>query len=256
VHTHPDGTFCGAPVLHLPAIPGDRLWVRESLWVSDCGKYLARQPHIPNDVTRVLHDVVHRETRRWWLAGRYQPTGWDDTDRRYTHPEFNGVVVGWSNRGRRRRNGEWSQAFEQTFCDVDPSIAWRSGSSDAARAILSTYTATFRKHLPAIHMPRWASRIILEVVSVRVERLHAISTKDALAEGTEHWWNELSYKNAKGVGNVWTDLAVRHGWEKVAPDFRGAFGALWTQINGAAAWGRNPWVWRIEFRRVPDVSNG
>ncbi len=75
---------------------------------------------------------------------------------------------------------------------------------------------------PSIHMPRWASRITLEVTSVRVERLHAIDEQDAIREGVED------------AGNA------RH-----------AFRTLWDKINGKrASWATNPWVWRIEFRRV------
>ncbi|BEL80113.1 hypothetical protein SM12BL3_14200 [Serratia marcescens] len=73
---------------------------------------------------------------------------------------------------------------------------------------------------PSIHMPRWASRITLEITAVRVERLQNISEADAIAEGgTEHF-------------NI--------DW----------FGPLWASIYGVDSWNANPWVWVIEFRRV------
>lgn len=79
-------------------------------------------------------------------------------------------------------------------------------------------------------MPRWASRITLEVTGVRVERLQDISEEDASAEGVE------MYDSATGD--------VFYG-----P--RDAFMALWETINGKRApWASNPWVWVIEFRRV------
>ena len=74
---------------------------------------------------------------------------------------------------------------------------------------------------PALFMPRAASRILLEVVSVRVERLQAISEHDAIAEGIEG-----------GVGNP------------VA-----SYRSLWEQINGTGSWSANPWIWAVEFRR-------
>lgn len=100
-----------------------------------------------------------------------------------------------------------------------------------------------------LFMPRWASRITLDVVSVRVERLHDITPEDAAREGVAHWWDSLTYEESKAVGNLWTDIAIAHGWEKTAPDYRGLFGALWTKINGRESWESNPFVWRVEFAR-------
>jgi hypothetical protein len=87
---------------------------------------------------------------------------------------------------------------------------------------------------PSIHMPRWACRIVLEVVSVRVERVQGISRADAKAEGflpSKHSglesWNGQMYGNAEL-----------------------AFAACWRDINGVESWDANPWVWVVEFRRV------
>ena len=88
------------------------------------------------------------------------------------------------------------------------------------------------KTVPAIHMPRWASRITLEVIGVRVERLQEISVADALAEGV----------------NVHPD---HHG--KPRTSFYSpvqAYRDLWGAINGPGSWGANPWVWVVEFRRA------
>lgn len=85
---------------------------------------------------------------------------------------------------------------------------------------------------PGIHMPRWASRITLEIVAVRVERLNDISEADAAAEGIEPMF----------LGD--TDEMKRLG-------ARVAFKSLWESINGAGSWEANPWVWVIEFRRTP-----
>jgi hypothetical protein len=78
---------------------------------------------------------------------------------------------------------------------------------------------------PSIHMPRWASRITLEIVSVRVERLQDISEGDAIAEG---------------VGGDVT----------VTPCFSvDRYRELWESINGPGSWEANPWVWVVEFKR-------
>ena len=88
---------------------------------------------------------------------------------------------------------------------------------------------------PSIHMPRWASRLTLEVVGVRVERLQEIDEADILAEGV------TVDGVAKLTGTPWADMpTLHHAWER-----------LWDSINGdSASWASNPWVWRVEFRRV------
>lgn len=88
---------------------------------------------------------------------------------------------------------------------------------------------------PSIHMPRWASRITLEVTAVRVERLQDISEADARAEG-------ISCTNSHRWGLPET------GMEHNAPTH--AFRTLWESINGADSWDVNPWVWVISFKRV------
>lgn len=87
---------------------------------------------------------------------------------------------------------------------------------------------------PSIHMPRKFSRITLEVVSVRVERLHEISEADAKAEGM-----------------LLIDEPM-HADEPIERySARARFRAEWEKINGKKhPWASNPWVWRIEFRRV------
>lgn len=90
---------------------------------------------------------------------------------------------------------------------------------------------------PAIHMPRWASRITLEVTSVRVERLHAIDDADAEREGVRFFDPE----------HLWDPDIV---WDPRPFTPREVFAGLWGLINGDESWRANPWVWRIEFRRV------
>ncbi|HEJ0126194.1 TPA: morphogenetic protein [Klebsiella aerogenes] len=77
---------------------------------------------------------------------------------------------------------------------------------------------------PSIHMPRWASRILLEITDVRVERLRSMSQDDARAEGV-----------IAASGPMEAGLAFRE---------------LWDSIYGEESWAANPWVWVIEFKRV------
>ncbi len=90
---------------------------------------------------------------------------------------------------------------------------------------------------PSIHMPRWASRITLEITDVRVERLRDISKEDAKAEGVERH------------EDAWTDYMHRSECH-TAGDARSSFCTLWESINGPGSWSANPWVWVIELRRI------
>lgn len=83
------------------------------------------------------------------------------------------------------------------------------------------------RYRQGMFMPRWASRITLEVTGVRVERLQDISEADALAEGI--------------------DMAEHFN----SQDPRVSFWSLWESINGAGSVEANPWVWVIEYRRLP-----
>ncbi|MET6553602.1 hypothetical protein [Citrobacter farmeri] len=91
---------------------------------------------------------------------------------------------------------------------------------------------------PAIHMPRWASRITLEITDVRVERLNAISEEDARAEGIIDG-GCLNCGEPEPCGCV-----------NPQPDATDAFAWLWQSIYGQENWDANPWVWVIAFRRI------
>ncbi|HGD7226620.1 TPA: hypothetical protein ACI6K0_003440 [Klebsiella pneumoniae] len=91
---------------------------------------------------------------------------------------------------------------------------------------------------PSIHMPRWASRILLEITDVRVERLNAISEEDARAEGIiDGGCLNCGEPEPCGCANP-------------EPDATDAFAYLWQSIYGQDNWNANPWVWVIEFKRV------
>lgn len=87
----------------------------------------------------------------------------------------------------------------------------------------------------SIFMPRWASRITLEITSVRVERLQEISEADAQAEGVK-------------------PIHFPHGGSTLHPHFHG-FKTLWGSINGKRApWQSNPWVWVVEFKQLGSAA--
>lgn len=105
-------------------------------------------------------------------------------------------------------------------------IKYRADDAQATYGLgddLAPYYADNGRWRSSIHMPRWASRITLEVTHVRVERLQAITEADAVAEGVEY---------------------------ERPIDPRDAFRRLWWSIDGAESWNANPWVWVVEFKRV------
>ena len=91
---------------------------------------------------------------------------------------------------------------------------------------------------PSIHMPRAASRILLEITDVRAERLNTISEEDARAEGIiDGGCLNCGEPEPCGCANP-------------GPDATDAFAYLWQSIYGQESWNANPWVWVIEFKRV------
>jgi len=106
-----------------------------------------------------------------------------------------------------------------------------NGNDDADRGF---------KWIPSIHMPCWASRITLPLVSVRVERVQDITEEDAKAEGVEPVL-------MRGIGSYpeWMRPTMREvgGHQK-------AFELLWKQIYGDASWDANPWVWVAEWKEI------
>jgi len=111
-----------------------------------------------------------------------------------------------------------------------------------------------QKWQPSIFMPRKHSRILLEVVSVRVERLQDISEADAKAEGYGGYMDfydllDVEDKRSFDLMNEdWDDFAMRKGFTYPIEWYH----MLWDKINGVNAWQANPWVWVVEFRRIQE----
>jgi hypothetical protein len=116
----------------------------------------------------------------------------------------------------------------ETAAEISCRLTYRADTDDGAHCVVKRWT-------PSIHMPREWSRILLEIVSVRVERLQDIGTEDIEAEGV-----------------VTSDEAIMdHGCRARVLGYQ----RLWESINGAGNWDANPWVWVVEFRRVEGGQN-
>ncbi|TKU48098.1 hypothetical protein [Citrobacter sp. wls714] len=114
----------------------------------------------------------------------------------------------------------------ETFGDCGARLVYRADTDDGAKCKVKRWT-------PSIHMPRWASRILLEITDVRVERLASISNEDARTEGYP------AEREADG-GNSDPWLWFRDLWDGIYPE---------------QSFKNNPWVWVIEFKVVPNVQD-
>ncbi|EBR1654743.1 hypothetical protein B1A72_08875 [Salmonella enterica] len=121
--------------------------------------------------------------------------------------------------------------------------SWTEQTHRVPVAVCNT-PATPEKWTPSIHMPRWASRITLEITDVRVERLHSISERDALTEGL--FQLPASGRYCLQPGMQYFGMASHSAKE--------VYSWLWASIYGEESWAANPWVWVIEFKRVEGAA--
>jgi hypothetical protein len=123
---------------------------------------------------------------------------------------------------------------------------------------------------PSIHMPRWASRLTLDIVEVRCERLHDVDGEGAVREGFEasyswagvtvmvedggtFWQGELNPAPVPKVGDLVAGMRVVHVQptpRKVSTTAREFFAMAWRSIYGADSWDANPWVWVVRWKPV------
>ncbi len=128
------------------------------------------------------------------------------------------------------------------MCD-NSGLWWRA----SLPAFPQGYESCHGKWRPSIHMPRWASRINLEVTSVKAERLQDITEMDAMAEGIvecpipadEDGPNRIGYMVGPDDGKSGLDVSPRDSFRK-----------LWESINGPGSWDLNPWVWALSFKKI------
>ena len=191
-------------------------------------KTQTRRPVKPRKDRAIGCELACHELAGEVNAGDYMNAPWAPGDRLWVR-ETHAIVP--------RTAYAWSNGVEQVIRPDD--------DHDAAifRAGWDRSSSGFSWR-PSIHMPRWASRITLEVTDVRVERLQDISEKDAQAEGIERTEDFFGCP-------CWRVYGEPDGADVVAPDDPiGSYRSLWELINGPGSWGANPWVWVVSFRRL------
>ena len=119
--------------------------------------------------------------------------------------------------------------FSPSQIDSGAAVKWMADGSSRLNG-----PENWGKTRVSIHMPRWASRINLEITGIRCERLNDISEKDAFDEGT---------------GVVDREGVMQHAGGHPSYSI-GAFKTLWESINGPGSWDVNPFVWVVEFKKL------
>lgn len=169
--------------------------------------------------------VEQRDSGGFWRCADGEPTCHTGVWETHEYAQQYPIVCPYGQPGDRL----W---VRETHMDLGACYLYRA---DAGAELERAIAAPRQPWRPAIHMPRFASRITLEVSGVRVERLQDISQDDARAEGAPP-----SHPSIDAVSR-----------EFGYPDFpRSWYAQLWEQINGPDSWAANPWVWVVEFKRV------
>jgi len=158
-----------------------------------------------------IRDSPYHKGMRLWVREAWNFLGTDMMRHGRTHSTQDGVVKYLADGERRTINTKWRN--------------------------VEVWMARKPQSRPSIHMPRWASRITLEITGVRVERLNDINEADAIAEGV----------TAVSSGGVTLFTTTGVNCFQTAKD---AYAALWESINGPGSWGANPWVWCISFKVI------
>lgn len=175
----------------------------------------------------------------------------------------------WRVLGRNRGEG-WEQCIEyradhSSTHEFRDAAHWNLAKAWADRRIEKNQ----RGWCTPIHMPRWASRILLEITSIGCERVQDITEADCFAEGIQipvdqhrspivqisgkifpaqyvpdGFFTKHDANNRRlGGSGVWTN-------EEYTTWVKAHYAALWDSINGVGSWAENPWVWRIAFKRI------
>ncbi len=135
---------------------------------------------------------------------------------------------------------------------------------------------------PSIHMPRWASRILLEITDIKPQRLQDITEDEAIAEGISRIFDHLPKaeyddwrrrrKKYSGIienlsqeqqpftnylwhGHIGKTITAKQSdaWDYQESGYESAvdsFSSLWESINGIGSWARNDWVWAVSLKKI------
>ncbi len=188
-----------------------------------------------------------RRGDRLWVRETWQYADWTEDGYPFIGYRADGTRKLCENHG-----AEWAERLSDTWSKLSEPENFKIDNR-----------AADRKWRPAIFLPRWASRLTLEVTEVRAERLQDISEDDARAEGVESYVMQEGWSCMRKDGSSYSCfvepdaedrkelVAVVHQPARELHSARDSFANLWNQINfERAPWQSNPWVWCVSFKVV------
>jgi hypothetical protein len=195
---------------------------------------------------------------RLWVRETHRVSGWDEADETRVWVQYRADAAPFAPVERRLLVDDYEDWLARQCRDLEAQGAHEVDDPEHGR-VLRLPDGTVQRWKPAIFMPRWASRILLEITDVRIERLHRIEDFDAIAEGAHAVKNDERSKYPYNPSNAprWSmlrphpiEIDPEKGYEHCLGNPRMAFANLWNAINGRDAWEANPFVWVVSFRRI------
>lgn len=208
--------------------------------------------------------TVTRRIVKWPVLGRRQP---NHMQRLYLRENIAELFMACARGGSVCPHGQtgqvlwvregWQIETGATANDLSALIRYRDLSTRRVQMPSEnpmSHGLAFDRWRSPIHMPRWASRLSLKVLSIRIEQLQEITPEDARKEGADFG---SSGEHGLYAARYLTEL-MKHKGPGPKPEFNppaaanplDLFKAQWAAIHGQTSWDENPWVWRIEFERI------
>jgi hypothetical protein len=215
-------------------------------------KTMTRRVMKPQFSTESLPEEIPATSSEGWQVGGHSGLWWDGD---------------WPNEGVKCPYGKPGDHLwvRETFrcngwaTDV-ATIFYRASERNSYTEMCEQFPVDGKKPLPvdskwrpSIFMPRWASRITLEITDIRVERLQDISEIDAKSEGVSINCSKQNHWSCDDHSGEWIRYPFSYDNEP-AYSAKESFQSLWKSINGAGSWDANPWVWVIEFKRIDTIG--
>lgn len=184
---------------------------------------------------------------RLWVRENWRIGAWDENNGRFALDYCDGPDKRWITVPESTDDYLGEGVFEHYWMQCSDELSKKGILPDSDGQYHWEHGKSPLRWRPSTHMPRWASRINLEITGVRVERVQDISEDDVFAEGIEKLSDPCDVKTERAMKkclgkNEWDDFGPY--WTD--PIF--AYSCLWKSIYGPGAWEKNPWVWVVEFK--------